>query len=52
MKINSLTNPITVDGTVVILPTTPKLDKRIVSARSRFRKGKSLKWEKVRNEFV
>lgn len=62
MKIDS-THPITIDGPVVIIPAaeyallrkeagytpTPKLDKRIKEARTRYRKGKVLSWDKAKH---
>ena len=63
MKIN-LTYPISIDGSMVIIPTeeyellrkeagntpTPKLDKRIKEARSNYNKKKILSWDKVKHE--
>ena len=63
MKIDTI-HPITIDGPVVIIPAeeyallrkeagytpTPKLDKRIKEARSRYRKQKALSWNKVKHD--
>ena len=57
-------NPIIIDGSMVIIPAdeyellrkeagyspTPKLDKRIKQARSRYRKQKALSWNKVKHD--
>ena len=57
-------NPIIIDGAMVIIPAdeyellrkeagyspTPKLDKRIKQARSRYRKQKALSWNKVKHD--
>ena len=54
---------ITIDGSMVIIPAeeyallrkeagytpTPKLDKRVKEARGRYRKQKTLSWDKVKN---
>ncbi len=62
MKIN-LTHPISIDGPMVIIPAEeyallrkeagytpmPKLDKRIKEARGRYRKQKTLSWDKVKH---
>ena len=62
MKIDPM-HPITIDGSVVIIPAeeyallrkeagytpTPKLDKRIKEARGRYRKQKTLSWDKVKH---
>ena len=62
MKIDS-THAITIDGPMVIISaveyallrkeagytSTPKLDKRIKEARSRYRKQKTLSWDKVKH---
>jgi len=59
----NLTQPIAIDGSMVIIPAeeyqmlrreagyapTPKLDKRIQNARKRYRQGKSLNWNKIKN---
>lgn len=60
----NLTQPISIDGAMVIIPAeeyqllrreagyspTPKLDKRIKEARSRYRKQKTLSWNKVKHD--
>ena len=62
MKIDP-THPITIDGSMVIIPAeeyallrkeagyaaTPRLDKRIKEARSNYRKKKTLSWDKVKH---
>ncbi len=62
MKIDSI-YPIAIDGSMVIIPaeeyallrkeagyaSTPKLDKRIKEARGRYRKQKTLSWDKVKH---
>lgn len=61
-----IVTPITIDRPMVIIPVeeymellkeaghlpTPILDQEIAQARARFRKGKSIKWEKLKSELV
>ena len=61
---NTLTDPIAIDGHMVIIPaedyqillkeagyaSTPKLTKRIVEARVRYAKKKVLSWDKVKHD--
>ena len=58
--------PIAIDRPVVIIPadeylallketghlSTPILSRKIAQARVRFRKGKFIKWEKLKNELL
>ena len=58
--------PITIDRPMVIIPAeeymellreaghlpTPILDREIAQARVRFRKGKFIKWEKLKDEII
>ena len=58
--------PITIDRPMVIIPAkeyiellreaehlpTPVLNREIAQARVRFRKGKFIKWEKLRDELI
>ena len=60
----NLTQPITIDGSMIIIPAeeyqllrreagyspTPMLDKRIKNARKRYREGNTLNWNKVKND--
>lgn len=64
MSTHTLIHPITITKPMVIIPAeeyrelleeagyapTPKLDREIAKARARFRKGKTIKWEQVKNE--
>jgi len=56
--------PITINHPMVLIPVeeyelllkeagfspTPKLDKEITQARKRFKKGKTVRWEKIKND--
>ena len=61
---NDITHPITIDTPMVLIPieeyeellveagykTTPKLTREIKEARARFKKGKTIRWEKLKRE--
>ncbi len=62
---NTLTKPITIEQPMVIIPVeeyrlllkeagfapTPKLDREIAQARARFKKGRTISWKSLKNEF-
>lgn len=62
----TIDKPLKINGPVVVLPQdeyeqllreagyieTPKLDKEIVAARKRFKKGKGIKWEALKRELL